>query len=475
MFEYAVVGSGIGGSAMAALLSAKGHDVALIEKELYLGGCSSTFTHQKRRYNAGATTFAGYEEGRNVKALFDAVGVTPSLHVSDPALVIVQNGVSVKRYRDPDAFIEALQALHPHPKNAEFWHLIAQIGRDFYDINGYGYSGRSLFSKVGSLCSFAPLAWRFAPYLTVNARHFIEHFFGEISAAYLDFLEAQLLIVAQARSEEVNFLTAALALGYTFGANHYSIGGMGALFDTLTCKVKNQITGTRIEKIVRHRDRYVLHAGKEHFEAAKVILNTTVYDSAKLFEDPSIRRYYNRLAVRNNDQSAFVLYATIRSDATLAHHYQIITTQTIPMTRSKALFVSFSQRDDRLMSAEGYYSLTASIHTDIRWWQMLNVPTYENFKEMLQAHLIQLLCDTLGLCKEQFVDLFSATPSTFEHYIGRSQLGGHAMTIRNTLPRVPSNDTPFAGLYHVGDTTYAAQGWPGVSEGALNLMRLLDA
>ena len=58
MFEYAVVGSGVGGSSIAAMLQAKGHDVALFEKEPYLGGCSSTFSHEGYLYNTGATTLA---------------------------------------------------------------------------------------------------------------------------------------------------------------------------------------------------------------------------------------------------------------------------------------------------------------------------------------------------------------------------------------------------------------------------------
>ncbi|MBN2894290.1 MAG: NAD(P)-binding protein [Campylobacterales bacterium] len=474
MLEYAVVGSGIGGSAMAALLGAKGRDVALIEKEPYLGGCSSTFTHRNRRYNTGATTFAGFEEGRKVKQLFDAAGVTPALHVSDPALVVVQKGCLIKRYRDLDAFLDQLEQLHPHPKNRAFWTLIAQINRDFYAMQGYGYSGRSLVSKICSSSSYLPLAWRFSSYITISARAFMERFFGDMSPEYLDFMEAQILIVAQATSDETHFLTAALALGYTFGANHYSIGGMGSLFDTLTCKVPHLHRDTRIEKIKRRYDRFELYAGEERFEAANVVLNTTVYDSAFLFEDESIRRYYERLSKRGNTQSAFMLYATLRSDIALHHHYQIITEQTIPMTRSKALFVSFSDREDRLMSEQGYYSMTASIHTDVLWWQTLDASSYRSFKALLQQHLSELICATLGLEREWFVDLFSATPTTFEHYIGRSQLGGLPMTMRNHLWHIPSNDTPFKGLYHVGDTTYAAQGWPGVSEGALNLMRLLD-
>lgn len=45
--------------------------------------------------------------------------------------------------------------------------------------------------------------------------------------------------------------------------------------------------------------------------------------------------------------------------------------------------------------------------------------------------------------------------------------------MKNLLPKLPGNDTPFKGLYHVGDTVYAAQGWPGVMLGVKNLTKLL--
>jgi phytoene dehydrogenase-like protein len=41
--------------------------------------------------------------------------------------------------------------------------------------------------------------------------------------------------------------------------------------------------------------------------------------------------------------------------------------------------------------------------------------------------------------------------------------------MKNILPKLPGNDTPIKGLYHVGDSVYAAQGWPGVVMGVNNL------
>ncbi len=140
MIEYAVVGSGIGGSSIAAYLDAKGHETVLFEKEPYFGGCSSTFIHKGFSYNTGATTLAGYQEGHIVKAMFDAIGYKPELIHTDPAIVIIQNGKITPRYRDLEAFLEVLDKNYPHPKNREFWSLVYDIGTKFYEMQGHYYS-----------------------------------------------------------------------------------------------------------------------------------------------------------------------------------------------------------------------------------------------------------------------------------------------------------------------------------------------
>jgi phytoene dehydrogenase-like protein len=473
MRAFTVVGSGVGGSSIAAMLAHQGHDTLLLEKEPYLGGCSSTFTHGRYRYNTGATTFAGYQEGHNVKQLFDAVGFTPDLIETDPTLVVLQGNRTIHRYRDLDRFIDEMDKNHYHPANRSFWELVHTINRYFYALDGHYYSGASVTAKLRSLMSFTPMAWKFRPYIFANARKFITDWFTYISDDYLDFIDAQLLIVAQATSKEVNFLTAALALGYTFNKNHYVIGGMGRLFDGLTSKVNEVKTGCLIERIERRHDAYVLHSKDDVFESRNIVLNGTVYDNRRLFDDTAITGYYGKQESLNNYQSAFVLYMTLKCDKPLEHHYQIISDGVMPHTLSNALFVSLSDQRDNELAPEGHYSVTASIHTDLRWWDTHDKAAYKARKSELQERLIQLICDKIGLDRNEIVTAFSGSPATFRRYINRDQLGGNAITESNMFYKLPANDTPVKGLYQVGDSVYPAQGWPGVVMGVNNLLKVL--
>lgn len=472
MKEYAVVGSGIGGSTIAAYLTARGHGTVLFEKEPYLGGCSSTFEHGGYAYNTGATTLAGYQDGHIVKTIFDSIGFTPELIETDPAIVIIQNGKTVPRYRDLEPFLEALETLHPHPKNRVFWTLVYTISQQFHTMSGHYYSNRSKAAKFLSLASYLPIFFKFQRYLRVNARTFINTFFDGIPSDYLAFLEAQLFIVAQAHSKEVNFLTAALSLGYTFNATHYVPGGFGRLFDAMTASVKDVRRNTEVQRIERMPDHFLLHTKDGSLRAEKVILNSTVYESGRLFDDRFVKRYYEKYGRLNNHQSSFMLYMTIKSEKPFHHHYQLIGEQIYPHTLSNALFVSVSDRDDNALSPEGHYSITASIHTDSRWWEDKTV--YRAQKNSVKALLLKKICATLDIKESEIVHLFAATPKTFRRYINRAQLGGNAITMKNFLPRLPGNDTPVQGLFHVGDTVYAAQGWPGVMLSVENLRRLLD-
>jgi phytoene dehydrogenase-like protein len=135
------------------------------------------------------------------------------------------------------------------------------------------------------------------------------------------------------------------------------------------------------------------------------------------------------------------------------------------------LFVSFSDAEDDQIASKGHFSITASIHTDSRFWE--DEKCYEMQKKELEGKLKKTILKVLEISEEEVVSCFSASSKTFEHYLNRSQLGGNAMTMKNFLPFLPGNDTPIKNLYNVGDTVYAAQGWPGVMLGVKNLQRLL--
>ena len=74
---------------------------------------------------------------------------------------------------------------------------------------------------------------------------------------------------------------------------------------------------------------------------------------------------------------------------------------------------------------------------------------------------------------EDIVISFAGTSKTFSRYINRSNCGGKAITAKNIF-QLPSCNTHFEGLYNVGDTVFAGQGWPGVAIGVEVLNKELN-
>ena len=465
MDDFAVVGSGIGGACSALFLSKK-YQTTLYEKEPSLGGCSSTFKHQKAFYNTGATTFAGYEKNTYMYDFFGRHHIDFQKKLLPCALSVLIDGKKIVRYQAMDAFLDEINGVFYHSKNKDFYALVQKINKDFFAINDYYYSNASMFAKVKSLTSFKTLLAKFYPYLFINAKSFIKNHFGNIDEKYLDYLDNQLLIVAQARLHEVNFLTASLALSYQFMDNYYIFGGMGSIFDAISKKLPQVKTHSFIEKITKTPSHFILHTSKTEFEAKNIVLNASLFDAKSLFTDTKTKAYLSHYASLNKDISAFMVYLIVDSPKVFDHHYQIILDKPIPYTTSNSLFVSFGDKDDEKMKQ----SVTISVHTQTRLWE--NDHNLEQKME-LEDIIKKIICEHLGLDKRAIVSSFSATPQTFKRFINRSTLGGIPMRQENLVYRLPANDSPIKGLYHVGDTTFAAQGWIGVMLGVRNLEKIL--
>ncbi|MEY4504839.1 MAG: hypothetical protein RL154_1135, partial [Pseudomonadota bacterium] len=291
MKNYITIGGGIGGCCASVMLLAKTDDVLILEKESYLGGCSSTFVKNGFKYNTGATTFAMFEPNHIVYDFFAKHKIEFKYKKLNHSHVVLHKGKKISRFLNVDDFVNEINSSYPHKKNEQFWRLVKEINNNFFAKTNYIYSCNN---RLKSAISMAPLFIEFAPYMLCSAKFFIKNFFGEnISQEYQDFIDAQILIVAQTDSSKVNFLTAALALGYSFYQNCYVYGGMGEIFKAFELKIKNVATKTSVQKIKKISNGFEVITSKDSFYTKNIVLNTPIFDSAKLFDDVNIQKYCN--------------------------------------------------------------------------------------------------------------------------------------------------------------------------------------
>lgn len=467
-YDLAIVGSGMGGSMIASLNKQK--DVIVFEKDTNLGGCASTFKRFGNYYNSGATTLVGYEENHPLKKIFDKANVNLDLKKSDIAIRVLQNGKTIDRVKDFEKFLSQIDKAYPNKNNRVFWQRIKELDEKFWKLKNVYYSKYTLSSYIKTIKSVSEIFLTFKFDLFKTASGFIEDTLGDISKEYQDFIDSQLLITLQTTSKDISLLSLALGLAYPFHDVFYVNGGMGSIFDELLKDIETH-NKEEVKSITKQNDVYLLETRKAEYRAKNVILNSTVYDSSKLFEDEKIKSYYNKFSF--NDQSAFVIHMTINKKEDLLHHYQIILENEIPNAISNSYFVSLSSSKDRKMSENGI-NITISTHTKARFWSNLNKDEYKRQKFITEEFIINSFLENFdNISKEDIQISFSGTAKTFNRFINRNNCGGKAITLK-TLLQVPSCRTPFEGLYNVGDTIFAGQGWPGVALGVNILKEELD-
>jgi len=468
--DLAVIGSGIGGSLTAALSSAyTNKNIALFEKDTNLGGCASTFKRYGNLYNTGATTLVGYEEGHILKKQFDTIGFIPDILKNDIAIRVVQNGKILDRVKNLDRFIYEINKVYPNNNNHIFWKKIKDLDAKFWQLKKIYYAKYSLKKYLKTGVFLVELLKVFGTDIVKSADGFINEVLGDISSEYKNFIDSQLLITIQTTSRNISLLSLALGLSYPFHDVFYVNGGMGSLIKDIVKDVEVRKNET-ILKIKKDTNGWIFQTTKNEYKTKQLVLNASIYQNAELFEDEKIKKYYNQFTF--SDQSAFVLYLTIDTQEEFLEHYQFIEKTLLPNSISNSFFVSFSKQSDKILSKKGL-SVTISTHTKALFWKTLSKERYEEEKQKTQEFIIEKFLEYFTtISKQNITKYFSATSSTFQRYIGRTNCGGKSIHIKN-IGQLPASNTPFKGLYNVGDTVFAGQGWPGVSLGVDVLLKEL--
>ena len=465
--DIAIIGSGMGGAMLASLNKDK--NIVVFEKDMNLGGCASTFKRFGNYFNTGATTFVGYEDNHILKKIFDKACVKPDILESEIAIRTIQNKKVVDRVGNFEEFLSKLNSIYYHKNNRIFWKQIKEIDEKFWELKHIYFAKYGINAYLKTSFFLVELLKKFGAILFKTADSYINEVLNGISKEYKAFIDSQLLITLQTTSKGLSLLAMALGLSYPFHKVFYANGGMGKIIEELLKDV-NVHKKEEIISIQKYEDKYRLISTKDEYLASKVVLNSTVFESGKLFVDEDIKKYYESFSF--SDQSAFVVYLKLDSKENFLHHYQIILNEIIPNTISNSFFVSISNKEDEKLSKNGY-SLTISTHSKAIFWEGLTKEEYENKKQETQNFIINEFLKNFDFIKKEDITLsFSATSKTFNRYINRTNCGGKPITFKNIL-ELPSCNTPFKNLYNVGDSVFAGQGWPGVAIGVDVLNKML--
>lgn len=481
VWDYVVLGSGLGGLAAAAQIADQNKSVLVLEKGISLGGCASSFWKHGYLFETGATTLVGFEKNYPIFSLQNQLNFHFSVLPLEVPMVVHLADEQVVRYENQKEWLsEVVRVFGKKYRQILFWRFSFYLADRVWDLSyRYSYfpfcSFRDLFKTLTKfrISDLIPLFFSFIPTKVMM------NLFGLGSdKKFKLFIDEQLLITNQSTSDAAPFSMAAAGLTYPNLKNYYVLGGMVQLSYDLLQKLKErssesnimykqeviQIQKIKKEDKLEHWEIKTKHREINSFYAKEIISNIPIWNLAELGVDvPKIKRYAKKM-----DQKiwgAFTMGIVIPiqpNDFPKSLHHQIHLQEKLPLGGGHSVFVSFSHPKDSVRSKAGEFVLSISTHIENpETWN--RGADYREKKQILEKKILEALSETfLWFDPQNILAKHSATPVTWKTWTGRKfgRVGGiPSFYFQNPFGFIPQE---LDGLYLTGDTVYPGQGIPAV-------------
>jgi C-3',4' desaturase CrtD len=485
--EVVVVGGGIGGLTVAALLAARGVDVCLLEKEPRGGGCAVTFERFGYSFEAGASLYASWQPGEIHERVFSELPVpAPEVRRAAPAYVVrLPDGTDVPILEKTEEFEETLR--HSFPECAE------GAVRFYREIKPVGEALTRVARRVPDLRTASALrrARAVAPELRVASRvlrgmrHTAAEHLAGISERFLRFIDVQLEIFSQRSSRECAYLYAAVALMLPRRGMYAIRGGASGLSDALTESIKRSGGKLRFNAPVLRlaydaagRATGVDLLSGERVEASRaVISNLTIWDTyGKLTGTSRTPDNVRRRIKELRGWGAYLLYLGLDEEAALelpAEHVLALTDwqEQKDYTPEETQFMFGVAPDWDARAPAGKRAVTVSTFTDAEQWFSFHED--ETAHEAQDQEMLERWWERIHRSMPELgsrVEVIeTATPRSFYDYTRRrlGMVGGLGQSLDVFGMNSFTHRTMIPNLYMVGDTVFPGQGVAGVTQSAL--------
>ncbi|MBW4575586.1 MAG: C-3',4' desaturase CrtD [Aphanothece sp. CMT-3BRIN-NPC111] len=504
-----VIGAGIGGLTVGALLAHRGYRVLVLDQAIAPGGCASTFKRQGFTFDVGATQVAGLEPGGIHRRIFDELEIDiPAAIPCDPACAVYLPGETepINVWRDPQRWQAERQ--RQFPGSEPFWQLLTQLFEVSWKFQSRDpvLPPRNLWDLWQLISAVRPNTTIALPYAFLTVGDALRGYGLADNLRLRTFLDLQLKLYSQVDAEETALLYAATALSVSQepqGLFHLQ-GSMQVLSDRLVAALerdggqllmRHTVERINIERssassvVIRNQK-----TGEVWTEPADhIVANVTVQNLMQLLDKEGaknlqsqipnpksqilLRGYRHRVDKLPPASGAFVVYLGVDAKAIppgCPPHLQFLYDYEGPIGENNSLFVSVSHPGDG-RAPEGKATIIASCFTDTRrWWQCED---YRQLKQQYTEDAIARLSQYFYLTPETILHTEAATPRTFAHFTGRDRgvVGGIGQRVPTFGPFGFANRTPIKRLWLVGDSTHPGEGTAGVSYSALTVVRQIEA
>lgn len=485
--EVVVVGGGMGGLTVAALLAARGMDVCLLEKEPRGGGCAVSFERFDYTFEAGASLYASWQPGEIHERVFAELPVdAPEVRRATPAYVVrLPDGTDVPILEDDEEFEAALRRSFPEcaDEAVRFYREIKPLGEALTRVARRVPDLRTA-SRLRRARAVAPEA-RVASRVLRTLRHTASRHLANVSERFLRFIDVQLEIFSQRAAADCAYLYAAVALSLPRKGMYAIRGGASALAEALTESIRRSSGTLRFNAPVLRlvydaAGRAVgvdLLSGERVGASRAVISNLTIWDtygklSGSTRTPESIRRRIKNL----RGWGAYLLYLgmdEVTAERLPAEHILALTDwqHQKPYTPEETQFMFGAAPAWDARAPEGKRAVTVSTFTEAEQWFSFHEDETAHEaqdQEMLERwwERIHRLMPELGAGIEV---IETATPRSFYDYTRRrlGMVGGLGQSLDLFGMNSFTHRTMIPNLYMVGDTVFPGQGVAAVTQSAL--------
>jgi phytoene dehydrogenase-like protein len=493
--EVVVVGGGIGGLTVSALLAARGVDVCLLERQSRPGGCIAAFEKFGYTFDPGVGIYPLWQAGEIHDQVFSELPVAaPEVAAADPAyLVRLPDQSEVAITANSEQFEAALAATFPEcaDRAVAFYQESAVVSEAL----------RSALRRVPNLHAAGSLKQIYAllPDIANAARIIksrnhttLDHLEGA-SFRFRRFIDAQLQLLAQATSQESKYLYSSLALNIPRGGNFSIRGGAPALAERLADSIKASGGRIRFDTPALRlaydpTGRAIgvdLLSGERVSASRAIVSNLTLWDTyGKLIglnSTPSeIRKILNSLRT----WGVYLLYLGMSETAAfrLPNNQILAVTdwqQDIDYDPEVSQFMFAAAPADDRRAPEGKRAVTVLTFSEVDQWfsfhenEEQNEEKDQSVLELWWRRLHQAMPELGG----DIEVIETATPRTV-YDLNRRKLGmvgGFARTSEAFDVNIMNPQTSLPNVFMVGDTASLGAGIPAVTHAALLLANRLTA
>jgi len=424
--DVAVIGAGFGGLGAALSLAERGASVVLYEALNYPGGCASTFTRKKMRFESGATLFSGFAEG----ALFDrwikAHKMAVDVRTLDPIVELRTHGYSLAIPPERARFLAQLEAVPGAPIAAirAFFAKQKQIADALWQL----FDDDTLLPPL-NLHSLARHALRSPAYLPILP--FLGKPLGAVLRDYglADFAPLRLFldgvcqITVQASAEEAEAPFAFSTLDYYFRGTAHVHGGVGVLAWEMARAVERlggRLRFTdRVDRLERVGDTWEIHSRKGLVRARALCMNTLPGAAARLLGGACTAR--ERLQKQEGrvqeGWGAAMLYRVVPAGKIArpeAHHLELIADRTAPFLEGNHVFCSVAAGDEE-RAPNGARPVTISTHVPLPALRALAPEAQGAYIQAVQDRMRETLAALAPELTEEVLEM-PGSPRTFARF-----------------------------------------------------------